>query len=102
MNPVFCSVQVPVILPQFYFCFFPGFYSVSGSSLSDSCYSVASEAAPGGPVKMGGPCRPHSLDHSTTQWREDEQRSVKDSGGTVRKGVRRPASTGILSVPNYL
>ena len=33
----------------------PGFYSVSGSSLSDSCYSVSSEAAPGLP---GPPPKP--------------------------------------------
>ncbi|XP_062856076.1 uncharacterized protein si:ch211-168f7.5 [Trichomycterus rosablanca] len=79
-----------------------GFYSVSGSSLSDSCYSVASEAAPGGPLKIGGPCRPHSLDHSTTQWREDEQRRAKGSGGTVQKGDRRPASTGELEVDGLI
>ncbi|XP_066505958.1 uncharacterized protein si:ch211-168f7.5 [Hoplias malabaricus] len=81
-----------------------GFYSVSGSSLSDSCYSVASEAAAGGPAKMGGPCRPHSLDHSTTQWREAEQQSVQESGGTVavQKGERRPASTGELELDGLM
>ncbi|XP_017545624.1 dapper homolog 2 [Pygocentrus nattereri] len=81
-----------------------GFYSVSGSSLSDSCYSVASEAAPGGPVKMGGTCRPHSLDHSTTQWREVEQQSVQSSEGTVpgQKGERRPASTGELEIDGFM
>ncbi|KAL7885629.1 hypothetical protein AOLI_G00059240 [Acnodon oligacanthus] len=81
-----------------------GFYSVSGSSLSDSCYSVASEAAPGGPVKMGGTCRPHSLDHSTTQWREVEQQSVPSSEGTVpgQKGERRPASTGELEIDGFM
>uniref|UniRef100_A0A3Q4GKL6 Si:ch211-168f7.5 n=1 Tax=Neolamprologus brichardi TaxID=32507 RepID=A0A3Q4GKL6_NEOBR len=35
-----------------------GFYSVSGSSLSDSCYSVSSDAAHGGPV---APARPLKL-----------------------------------------
>uniref|UniRef100_A0A672J2M2 Si:ch211-168f7.5 n=1 Tax=Salarias fasciatus TaxID=181472 RepID=A0A672J2M2_SALFA len=35
-----------------------GFYSVSGSSLSDSCYSVSSEAAHGGPAP---PARPQKL-----------------------------------------
>ncbi|KAG9272461.1 hypothetical protein AMEX_G13458 [Astyanax mexicanus] len=81
-----------------------GFYSVSGSSLSDSCYSVASEAAPGGPIKMGGTCRPHSLDHSTTQWREAEQQSVQSSEETVsiQKGERRPASTGELEIDGLM
>ncbi|KAB5571435.1 hypothetical protein PHYPO_G00224930 [Pangasianodon hypophthalmus] len=79
-----------------------GFYSVSGSSLSDSCYSVASEAAPGGPLKMGGPCRPHSLDHSTTQWREDEPQNGQNSRGTAQKGDRRPASTGELEIDGLM
>ncbi|XP_017330725.1 dapper homolog 2 [Ictalurus punctatus] len=79
-----------------------GFYSVSGSSLSDSCYSVASEAAPGGPLKMGGPCRPHSLDHSTTQWREDEAQNGQNSRGTAQKGDRRPASTGELEIDGLM
>ncbi|KAI5105343.1 dapper-like 2 [Silurus meridionalis] len=79
-----------------------GFYSVSGSSLSDSCYSVASEAAPGGPPKMGGPCRPHSLDHSTTRWREDEPQNGQNSRGSVQRGDRRPASTGELEIDGLM
>lgn len=80
--------------PPYFLLFSTGFYSVSGSSLSDSCYSVASEAAPAGPLKIGGPCRPHSLDHSTTQWREDESQNGQNSRGAAQKGDRRPASTG--------
>ena len=38
-----------------------GFYSVSGSSLSDSCYSVSSDAAQGGPVPPVPPTRPLTL-----------------------------------------
>ncbi|KAK1804424.1 hypothetical protein P4O66_020436 [Electrophorus voltai] len=79
-----------------------GFYSVSGSSLSDSCYSVASEAAPGGPVKMGGTCRPLSLDHSATQWREADQPNAPSSEGTTQKADRRPASTGELEIDGLM
>uniref|UniRef100_A0A667WRW5 Uncharacterized protein n=1 Tax=Myripristis murdjan TaxID=586833 RepID=A0A667WRW5_9TELE len=35
----------------------PGFYSVSGSSLSDSCYSVSSDAAQGGSGPLARPLR---------------------------------------------
>uniref|UniRef100_A0A8C2JFZ1 Si:ch211-168f7.5 n=1 Tax=Cyprinus carpio TaxID=7962 RepID=A0A8C2JFZ1_CYPCA len=70
-----------------------GFYSVSGSSLSDSCYSVSSEAAPGGSVKVS--CRPRSLDHSATHWREAESHSTECPEGTVEKQERRPFSTGM-------
>ncbi|XP_076877491.1 uncharacterized protein LOC143526769 [Brachyhypopomus gauderio] len=79
-----------------------GFYSVSGSSLSDSCYSVASEAAPGGPVKVGGTCRPLSLDHSTTPWREADQLNAQTSEGMVQKAERRPASTGELEIDGLM
>ncbi|XP_056238233.1 uncharacterized protein si:ch211-168f7.5 [Seriola aureovittata] len=52
-----------------------GFYSVSGSSLSDSCYSVSSDAAQGGPAP---PARPQKLweqvtlstDNTDTLWSE--------------------------------
>lgn len=70
-----------------------GFYSVSGSSLSDSCYSVSSEAAPGGSVKVS--CRPRSLDHSVTRWSEAESHSTECPEGTVEKQERRPFSTGM-------
>lgn len=70
-----------------------GFYSVSGSSLSDSCYSVSSEAAPGGAVKVS--CRPRSMDHSTTHWREAESQSVDCPDGTLEKQDKRPFSTGM-------
>ncbi|XP_030622837.1 uncharacterized protein LOC115806202 [Chanos chanos] len=80
-----------------------GFYSVSGSSLSDSCFSVSSEAAPGGSVKMGGTGRPHSLDHGATQWRETEQQSAQSPEATVEKADnRRPASTGDLDISGLM
>ncbi|XP_073710487.1 uncharacterized protein [Misgurnus anguillicaudatus] len=73
-----------------------GFYSVSGSSLSDSCYSVSSEAAAGGAVK--GCWRPRSLDHSATQWREAESQNAECPERTVEKQDRRPFSTGDLEI----
>ncbi|XP_051505054.1 dapper homolog 2 [Myxocyprinus asiaticus] len=77
-----------------------GFYSVSGSSLSDSCYSVSSEAAPGGSVKVG--CRPRSLDHSVTHWREAESQSAECPEVTVEKQDRRPFSTGDLEISSLM
>jgi len=71
-----------------------GFYSVSGSSLSDSCYSVSSEAASGGSVKVSR--RPRSLDHSANHWREAESLGTECPGGTVEKQERRPFSTGMI------
>ncbi|XP_073676549.1 uncharacterized protein [Garra rufa] len=77
-----------------------GFYSVSGSSLSDSCYSVSSEAAPGGSVKVS--CRPRSLDHSATHWREAESHNAECPEGTVEKQERRPFSTGDLELNSLM
>ncbi|KAM9414046.1 uncharacterized protein ACWYII_025578 [Salvelinus alpinus] len=89
-----------------------GFYSVSGSSLSDSCYSVSSEAslAQGGPVKGGlvraGPGPPPggafrlweqrtlSADHRDTQWPEATQQPRTQSiEETTEIADRRPVST---------
>ncbi|KAI3351675.1 hypothetical protein L3Q82_020517 [Scortum barcoo] len=52
-----------------------GFYSVSGSSLSDSCYSVSSDAAQGGPVPPARPLKlweqvPLSADNTDILWSE--------------------------------
>ncbi|XP_018515900.1 nuclear pore complex protein DDB_G0274915 isoform X2 [Lates calcarifer] len=52
-----------------------GFYSVSGSSLSDSCYSVSSDAAQGGPAPPARPVRlweqvPLSADNTDILWSE--------------------------------
>lgn len=76
-----------------------GFYSVSGSSLSDSCFSVSSEA-PGGSVRVG--CRPRSLDHSATHWREAEAHGADASEGTLDKHDRRPFSTGDLELSSLI
>ncbi|XP_077433495.1 uncharacterized protein LOC144058814 [Vanacampus margaritifer] len=50
-----------------------GFYSVSGSSLSDSCYSVSSDAAQGGLVQANRPLKlweqvPGSVGNTDTLW----------------------------------
>ncbi|XP_052471154.1 uncharacterized protein LOC128027511 [Carassius gibelio] len=76
-----------------------GFYSVSGSSLSDSCYSVSSEA-PGGSVKVS--CRPRSLDHSATHWSGAESQSTECPEGPVEKQERRPFSTGDLEFKSLM
>ncbi|XP_029604775.1 uncharacterized protein LOC115190888, partial [Salmo trutta] len=89
-----------------------GFYSVSGSSLSDSCYSVSSEAslAQGGPGKGGlvraGPGPPSggafrlweqralSADHRDTQWPEATlQPRTQSIEETTEIADRRPVST---------
>ncbi len=98
-NPSFISCVTPeALLPLMLFTssiilLSAGFYSVSGSSLSDSCYSVSSEVAPRGSVKVS--CRPRSLDHSATNWREAESHSKECLEGTVEKQERRPFSTGM-------
>lgn len=98
-NPSFISCVTPeallplMLLTSSIILLSAGFYSVSGSSLSDSCYSVSSEAAPGGSVKVS--CRPRSLDHSATHWREAESHTTECPEGTVEKQERRPFSTGM-------
>ncbi|XP_036933992.1 uncharacterized protein si:ch211-168f7.5 isoform X2 [Acanthopagrus latus] len=52
-----------------------GFYSVSGSSLSDSCYSVSSDAVQGGSALQARPLKlweqvPLSADHTDILWSE--------------------------------
>ncbi|XP_042562575.1 serine-rich adhesin for platelets isoform X2 [Clupea harengus] len=80
-----------------------GFYSVSGSSLSDSSFSVASEVALGGSVKAGGgPCRPLSADHSANQWREASQSSTQSAEEAPGEEERRPVSTGDLEIPGLV
>uniref|UniRef100_A0A3Q3B2M6 Mucin-17-like n=1 Tax=Kryptolebias marmoratus TaxID=37003 RepID=A0A3Q3B2M6_KRYMA len=53
-----------------------GIYSVSGSSLSDSCYSVSSDAAHGGPAPPARPPKlweqgPASADNTDILWSEE-------------------------------
>ena len=62
------------MLTEFLF-FGQGFYSLSGSSLSDSSYSVSSEAAHGGPAPPVRPLKlweqvPPSADNTDTLWSE--------------------------------
>ncbi|KAJ8282819.1 hypothetical protein COCON_G00053380 [Conger conger] len=85
-----------------------GFYSVSGSSLSDSCCSVCSEGAQGALGGAGGvrsswgpvDCRPLSADHSASQCRECRQQP--NQGATEEKGERRPVSAGDLEVSGLI
>lgn len=80
-----------------------GFYSVSGSSLSDSCYSVSSEVALGLPGGLTRPLRlweqrPLSADHSDAQWPEPvvQKETAASSDGAKEAVERRPVSTGDL------
>ncbi|KAG9346495.1 hypothetical protein JZ751_006806, partial [Albula glossodonta] len=85
-----------------------GFYSVSGSSLSDSCCSVCSEGTQGALGGAGGvrsswgplDCRPRSSDHSTSQWRESRQQPSQSVAED--RGERRPVSTGELEISSLL
>ncbi|KAF7228312.1 uncharacterized protein si:ch211-168f7.5 [Nothobranchius furzeri] len=61
-----------------------GFYSVSGSSLSDSCYSVSSDAAHGGPPPPARPPKlweqvPASADITDILWSEEGVQSQLES-----------------------
>ncbi|XP_026213466.1 uncharacterized protein si:ch211-168f7.5 [Anabas testudineus] len=83
-----------------------GFYSVSGSSLSDSCYSVSSEAAHGGPAPTARPQKlweqvPLSADNTDGLWSEgavqqqqqQQQQSVQqNSQGDLGPTEGTPAS----------
>ncbi|KAJ8405156.1 hypothetical protein AAFF_G00321470 [Aldrovandia affinis] len=85
-----------------------GFYSVSGSSLSDSCCSVCSEGVQGALGGAGGvrgswgplDCRPRSVDHSASQWGESKQQPSQSAA--EERGERRPVSTGDLDVSGLL
>ncbi|XP_077388440.1 uncharacterized protein LOC144025913 isoform X2 [Festucalex cinctus] len=64
-----------------------GFYSVSGSSLSDSCYSVSSDAAQGGLVQVNRPLKlweqvPGSVSNTDTLWSDCvvQQPGLHDQG----------------------
>ncbi|XP_076015627.1 uncharacterized protein LOC143007988 [Genypterus blacodes] len=83
-----------------------GFYSVSGSSLSDSSYSVSSDAAPGGPVLLAKPLKlweqgPLSGDNSETLWSEatvqQEQPALHNNQECLE-----PTEGGTASVPSDL
>ncbi|XP_069550588.1 nuclear pore complex protein DDB_G0274915 [Brachyistius frenatus] len=82
-----------------------GFYSVSGSSLSDSCYSVSSDAAHCGPVPPARPLKPWeqvpvSADNTDILWSEgavqlqqaELQSSQEDAEPTEETPVSVPSN----------
>uniref|UniRef100_A0AAZ3P7H4 Uncharacterized protein n=1 Tax=Oncorhynchus tshawytscha TaxID=74940 RepID=A0AAZ3P7H4_ONCTS len=76
-----------------------GFYSVSGSSLSDSCYSVSSEAVLAQGSFRLWEQRPLSADHSDIQWPEATQQPRSQRiEETTEISDRRPVSTGDLEM----
>ncbi|XP_048885150.1 uncharacterized protein si:ch211-168f7.5 isoform X1 [Brienomyrus brachyistius] len=87
-----------------------GFYSVSGSSLSDSCCSVCSDGAQGAVGTCVGSrggccpwdCRPHSADHSASQWQDAKKPPSQSTQAVLEKGERRPFSTGDLEISGLL
>ncbi|XP_058877048.1 dapper homolog 2 [Acipenser ruthenus] len=75
-----------------------GFYSVSDSSLSNSCASVLSEG-PGGGSLGTVPPRPRSTDDSATHWPEFRLQPQKQPGEPhPERESRRPVSTGDLEL----
>lgn len=89
-------------LTSIFFCY-EGFYSVSGSSLSDSSYSVSSEATQGGPAPLTRPQKlweqiPLSADSSDALWSEGaaQQQSV------LQNSQEEPESTDGPPVPGEL
>ncbi|XP_060936177.1 dapper homolog 1 isoform X2 [Limanda limanda] len=92
-----------------------GFYSVSGSSLSDSCYSVSSDAAQGGPAPPVPPTRPLTLweqvppskDNTDILWSEraaqkQEQPALPKSQGDGEPSETTPVSASSLHLKPQL
>lgn len=84
-----------------------GFYSVSGSSLSDSCYSVSSDAAQGGPAPTARPLKlweqvPLSADNTDSLWSEgavqqqQQQQSVLQNSQEDSEPAEGTPSSGEL------
>ncbi|XP_053284305.1 mucin-5AC [Pleuronectes platessa] len=82
-----------------------GFYSVSGSSLSDSCYSVSSDAAVGGPAPPVPPTRPLTLweqvppstDNTDILWSERAVQKQEQPALPKSQGDREPSGTTPVS-----
>ncbi|XP_062249466.1 mucin-5AC isoform X2 [Platichthys flesus] len=92
-----------------------GFYSVSGSSLSDSCYSVSSDAAAGGQAPPVPPTRPLTLwvqvppstDNADILWSEraaqkQEQPALPKSQGDGEPSGTTPVSASSLQLKPQL
>ncbi|XP_029368121.1 uncharacterized protein LOC115049757 [Echeneis naucrates] len=90
-----------------------GFYSVSGSSLSDSCYSVSSDAPQGGPVPPARPLKPWeqvppSSDNADSLWSEgalqqqDHEQNQQDQLVLEINQEEEPIEGTTLSVPSDL
>lgn len=99
-------------LLQMSMSFFQGFYSVSGSSLSDSCYSVSSDAAHGGPVAPARPLKlweqvPVCADNTDLLWPEGavqlQQPVLQDSQEDAEPTEETPVSGELVqTIDPYL
>ncbi|XP_072251700.1 uncharacterized protein [Leuresthes tenuis] len=83
-----------------------GFYSVSGSSLSDSSYSVSSEAAHGGPAPPVRPLKlweqvPPSADNTDTLWSEGAAQLQQPAPDNMQEDAE-PTEETQVSVPSDL
>nr|XP_020448670.1 uncharacterized protein LOC109956133 [Monopterus albus]XP_020448678.1 uncharacterized protein LOC109956133 [Monopterus albus] len=86
-----------------------GFYSVSGSSLSDSCYSVSSDAAQGGPALLARPLKlweqvPLSADNADILWSEGAVQQQQQQQPVLQNSLEdtKPTAETLVSVPNDL
>uniref|UniRef100_A0A3Q1GG95 Si:ch211-168f7.5 n=1 Tax=Acanthochromis polyacanthus TaxID=80966 RepID=A0A3Q1GG95_9TELE len=84
-----------------------GFYSVSGSSLSDSCYSVSSDAAHGGPGPPARPLKlwdqaPLSADNTDILWSEGAVQQQQQPVLQSSQEDAEPAEETPVSVPSDL
>ncbi|XP_034454028.1 uncharacterized protein si:ch211-168f7.5 isoform X1 [Hippoglossus hippoglossus] len=87
-----------------------GFYSVSGSSLSDSCYSVSSDAAQGGPAPPVPPTRPLTLweqlppstGNTDILWSEGAAQKQEQPALQKSQGDGEPSETTPVSGPSDL
>ncbi|KAF3693972.1 Dapper -like protein 2 Dapper antagonist of catenin 2 [Channa argus] len=83
-----------------------GFYSVSGSSLSDSCYSVSSDAAQGGPAPLPRPLKmweqvPLSGDNNENLWSEGAMQLQQQQKPVLQNSQEddKPSEGSAVSVP---
>lgn len=97
-------IKAGVTLTRWFLPSHQGFYSVSGSSLSDSCYSVSSEAAQSGAPPPARPPKlwdqiPLSTDNTDILWPEGavQQQAALQSSQEDGENQEETAVTGELA-----
>lgn len=84
------------------FLFPKGFYSVSGSSLSDSSYSVSSEAAHGKPLKLWEQAPEAANSNTDILWSEDAMPLHQSAPDNSQEDPQPPEETPVSGETNAL